>query len=447
MIRQGLASGFCDHCKRKFNLELHHPPDLCPDRPAMHELYRQKRVYPAGIFKESFLKSEREKDPQKNHVDSSEYTHSRGRVNLVQVTPLPAESSSILVDNDVPQFTKKIYLTCTASRIHKPGRYPMTGLLDSGSDQNLISRSYLGMALKLPLDLYYEDVDSYLDTPSVTLSSYTNHQIPLAGEIELLIGLQENGGYYPMKFLVVDNLVDSATPMIFGLPAMIIFNLNIEFRSIQGTTIPYLRVRDMEDSDLESHYLTDYELNLCKSSDITLDPDESRFIRMSFEHNFDLFDEMEVIISDDHLPSNQNGAVKLYPTKSSLERDHETGLLYAQVLVHNISSDMVSNLALTGFYDNANKYNVRDYDYEAPEIKRRFQPEVKTLNQQTETIPSSITPSLPIRTNERSMTNEESLTDYHSHINTGYLLKFIPRYCFHIFYSVWKYIQRSKKSC
>ena len=405
MIRQGLASGYCDHCKRKFNLELHHPPNLCPDRPAMHELYRQKRVYPAGVFKESFLKSERERNPQNNHVDSTEYSP-RGRVNMIQVTSIPENPSILLVDNrNVPLLTKKIYLTCTASRIHKPGSYPMTGLLDSGSDQNLISRSYLGMALKLPLYLYYEDVESYLDTPSVTLSSYTNHQIPLSGEIELLIGLQENGGYYPMKFLVVDDLIDSATPMIFGLPAMITFNLNVEYRSIQGATIPYLRLGNSADSDLKSHYLTDYELSLCTSTGIDLEPDETRFILMEVDHSFGIFDEMEAIISEDHLPSNQNGTIRLYPTKSRMERDPDSGRLCAQVLAHNIGSAPISNFVITGFCDNANRYNVRDYDCEAPETERMFLHEVKILPQQTPVIPYANPTSPPVRVNEISLNN------------------------------------------
>ena len=373
-VRTGVSTGYCNPCFRKHNRKLYHSEDLCPGRDRMQQLYREKRVYPAGIFKKAFLEDE------ENHRDNNGDSHRNnphGRIQAIKCKPHPGTASVLSVDNSAIQtsdLTAKLYISCQASKLHLPGDFNVTALYDTAADQNIITRSYFGQTFKLP----HDDVDSYLDPSEVRLVSYTNHEIPVSGEVTLLVQLHFRGPHQPINFLVVEDITNEVTPMIIGLSGATKLLLALDYDLNLPDPIPYLIDRRRPDKPLDSQYLSDLELKTCKSKNIHLDPGQSKFIPMYLDTYFGVYPNMEVIISEDHLPTFVNGSVKIYPTKSTLHVNRN-GQLYGQALVKNNTARPVTDIMPQGYFENAHSYETRDFDFDFESDAPKFIHEIHVL--------------------------------------------------------------------
>ncbi len=358
-VRSGLSTGYCNPCFKKYNLKMHHPEDLCPGRPQMMNLYREKKVYPAGVYKETFLAEEANQTGAYPKQQDSNY---RGRIHAIKVKQNPGKSSILSVDNSaahLSNLTSKLYVSCQVSKLHLPGDYTVTGLYDTGADQSIISRSFFGSIFKLP----HDDVDSYLEPSSLVLSSYTNTNIPVSGEVTLLVQLHFRGPYQPITFLVAEDLNEDLAPLIFGINAAKSLLLGLKYDLTPAEPTPFLYDMKNPDKMVDSQFLTDLDLSTCTSTGVSLDPYQSKFIPMMIDHHYGLYENMEVIISEDNLPSLINGAAKLHPTKCSLELN-QNGQLFGHALVTNNSSNILQNIKPTGFFENAFNYETRDFSYD-----------------------------------------------------------------------------------
>ncbi|MCP3664082.1 MAG: hypothetical protein GY696_16590, partial [Gammaproteobacteria bacterium] len=119
IIQQGATSGYCEPCYKKFGKQLLHPENLCPARPAMMKLYKEKKCYPSGVYKKAY------EDWLANQPDHNT-NPSSGRVNMIQLTHNTGKASILAVDTtglEAHYLTRKVYLTVGVARANLPGEY------------------------------------------------------------------------------------------------------------------------------------------------------------------------------------------------------------------------------------------------------------------------------------------------------------------------------------
>ena len=389
LIEQGLSSAHCLKCYDKFNgLQLYHPEKYCPGRKEMMELYSQGSVYPAGVFKGAFENYKRAQNQDSHQNNNSRHYNNHACVNMLSITSIvdkkcdPTETKVLMVDTRMKNLTKKLYLSCTASRPNQEGDYKMTGLWDSGSNISLVSRSYLGKIF----NFRYDEVECYLDEPDIKVSSYTNHTVELSGKIELLVRLGASNKHVPIIFYVVNDVINQVTPMIFGLSSLVDLGLSLQHHKTDNHTTPYFSIEGNTYGDTmnpESHYLTDHEASLCYGKVQHLQPYEKKFQRVYIPHSFGVSEIMEVIASSDFINPSINGDIEVYPTKSTLYLDEKKSQLYGQVMIHNRGPNTVIDQEITCHFEDAGGYTIKDFDYESPEQLKKvyFLHEVLTENE------------------------------------------------------------------
>lgn len=265
------------------------------------------------------------------------------------------------VDNaaTLSEGNSKVYLSCLASLFHGSQDTNVTALYDTAADQNIMASSYFSSAFNITPD----QLSSYLEESNLVLVSYSGHKIPVTGEITLLIQLTYKGIYRPLKFMIVPDDTQSITPMIIGMNGIHDLKLSLTYNQSESNHPPFLYTLFHPDRPLDSQYLTDYDLQICKSKTITLEPGQTKFIPMFIEHYYNVTSQTEVIISDDNIPTNQNIGVKLYPTKSVLTAN-EDGQLYGHVLAKNLTHQIIEQVRPTGYLEHAQTYEIKDFTYD-----------------------------------------------------------------------------------
>ena len=224
---QGCTHGPCEHCLEKLDLKLLHPPEFCPLRERAIELYNSGDVRPSGVFykylkQKGLLKRHNQKPPQAQcnliRMTSSDFTGnhsgtwnnlprkqvrltslfstgnnqakiskgmSKAQCNMIKLASFISQNKIIddpkvmAVGSQARCKSRKLYLTFRIGKVNVKQTANCTALFDSGSDLNLISRSYL---CKL-LDIEFENIKDHLQQADVNLTSYTNHHIELSGII------------------------------------------------------------------------------------------------------------------------------------------------------------------------------------------------------------------------------------------------------------------------
>ena len=361
VIQQGATSGHCDPCHKKLGKQLLHPENLCPGRPAMMKLYRDKKVYPKGFYKkiyEDWLESQPD-----NHANQP-----TGRINMIQFAYNTGKASILAVDTTGLEFhdlTRKVYLTLDVARPNLPGEYHITGMYDTAADQTIISRSYFAAVFEIPC----EEVDTHLEPSTMELVSYSGHKISVSGEITLLIKLTADGPHRPIKFIVVADTFSKITPLIIGMTAIRQLQLSLSFNEDEPESPPFVYTLFNPGQPLNSHYLSDLDRQTASHQHVYLQPGESKFIPMIIPHFFGIYPDMEVILSEDNLPNFYNKGIKIYPTKSELKlNEHNT--LTGYVYVTNLTTDNIDDRLVVAYLESADIYDVKDVDYNFPHTQQ-----------------------------------------------------------------------------
>ena len=264
-ILQGLTSGPCPNCIEKLQKNIYHPINLCPIRDRAIELYKAKKVIPIGLFRKYFIDNYPEfakhlkgKYQQGRNLNRSGSQESFQAINEVNY------SINMLKQNDLtnevleirPQIMettpKKLYLSgeITYEKITKTKKI-FSCLVDTGSDLNLISRSYLGRMFEMAPD----EVEIYLQPSSLKVSTYTHQKVNILGTISLKIFISHSSQGTELEFIVVDDMVCTVCPMIIGIKALGDLNLNIVHIKNHGNNTPMLK--HTNNHQVKSSYLSD----------------------------------------------------------------------------------------------------------------------------------------------------------------------------------------------
>ncbi|MCP3663281.1 MAG: hypothetical protein GY696_12440 [Gammaproteobacteria bacterium] len=357
IIQQGATSGYCEPCYKKFGKQLLHPENLCPGRPAIMKLYREKKCYPSGIYKKAY------EDWLANQPDNNSH-HSSGRVNMIQLTHNTGKASILAVDTtglEAHYLTRKVYLTLGVARTNLPGEYQITGLYDTAADQSLISSSYFAAIF----DINADSVDKYLDPSTMELASYSGHKISVAGEVSLLIRLTADGPFRPIKFTVVSDVNTTITLLIIGMPAIRQLQLSLSFNDSETESPPFVYTQYKPGQPLNSAYLSDLDKQTASNQEVNLEPGESKFIQVHIPHFFGIYPDMETIFTEDNLSSQFNQGIKVYPTKSDLKLKAQN-TLSGHVYVTNMTNELIKNGLVVAYFEPASLYNVKSVDYNFP---------------------------------------------------------------------------------
>ena len=361
VIQQGATSGPCEPCQKKLGKQLLHSDNLCPGRPAMMKLYKEQKCKPMGPYKQLY------EDWLAKHTDKNTSSPT-GRVNMIQLSYNTGHASVLAVDTEGLEghtLTRKVYITLGVARPNLAGDHHITGMYDTAADQSLISRSYFADIF----GCHFDDVDKHIKTSSMRLVSYSGHSISVSGEVDLLIKLTPDGPHRPIKFAVVSDKFSKVTPLILGMTAIKQLQLSLSFNEDEPEAPPFVYTHFNPGQPLNTAYLSDLERQTASNQDVNLQPGESKFLPVTIPHRFGIYPDMEVIMSEDNLPTHYNQGIKIYPTKSDLkvnEQNSLTGYVYAT----NITNQEIKSGLAVAYLEPASLYDVKDVDYTFPEDKQ-----------------------------------------------------------------------------
>ena len=383
-LSQGLTSGPCPSCISKINKNMHHPESLCPLRDAAIELYKTKKVAPIGLFAKyfreqypSFAKQYERKTFKKQNQNKSESNSNVQQLNvpedinysvlMLKANTLPDpryswkpedyQGTIKFMNTKKPSGPRKLYLNGLLE-VNSRNFDKFSAMIDTGSDINLISRSYLGRLF----DLAPDGVEEIVRPSNLKITTYTQDQVQITGEMNICIKLNETDIGTTLKFYVVCDINQSVTAMIIGLKGMGELGLNIIHCRENNEIIPKLHHKKPK-VNVESLYLSESGLQEVQSSIINLKPQEEKFVHFYFPHFFNIAQNDSIILSDDFVPFPLlNKSVSILPTRSVIKMDENCKYLYGIGYVKNNSNSFLTNFQLHGSAELGANYEFHEID-------------------------------------------------------------------------------------
>ena len=242
--------------------------------------------------------------------------------------------------------TYKLYIKAT---LHVDSTPRQTVILsDSGSDINLISATYLR-------HLYpdkWKVIKQHIQKPDITVSSFTNDQVPIAGFINLHLTFLEHQNLLRHRFYVIKEGVRVASPILIGEKAMVDSDLDISNYLTDGKMIPMVTTMDgTRQVEVPSYYMTDRQFSKCMSKKMHLQPGEVRKAAFYISSASPLPHQYKVLLTS----TCSDPSIITFATKSRLQRCGKTNRLYAMGVVCNTGDKTISS-QIDAEIEDANNY-------------------------------------------------------------------------------------------
>ena len=255
-------------------------------------------------------------------------------------------SARILAAKAGKDDTHKLYIRAT---IHVDAILkPTVMLCDTGADINLVSATYLK-------HLYpdkWKYIKQHMQPPDITVSSFTNDQVPIAGFIYLHLSFVEHKELVRFRFYVIKEGARVACPILFGEKAMVKADLDTTNYLFDGEMTPMVSTMvGTREVEVPSYYLTDRQFAKCMSKKLYLQPGEVKKAAFYISSASPLPHQYKVLLT----ATSSNPSIITFATKSRLQRCGKTNRLYAMGVICNTGDKVVTG-EIDAHIEDANNY-------------------------------------------------------------------------------------------
>ena len=236
---------------------------------------------------------------------------------MISLNKLQTDKPKLYFVNIAENFGRKLYIPAYFS-VENDNYKRSTVLVDSGADLSIIMFSYL-------IDLFPHlngDFSKFIQKTSIKLSSYTNHNIPVIGTINMKIKFKTTDSYkeIPLYVVKLSNRFQCKHPVIISLTDMLELDLNIKSHKIDGKLQPivYRKLHNNED-EIVNFFENDAMLNIGHSYVNNFKPLDIMDAMFKISPASKFLEHDTVMISQDIIPYTEQHNIKLFPSTCTIQ--------------------------------------------------------------------------------------------------------------------------------